>query len=100
MKRRKVDIIKNQRIIISASARKGFLSPKKRKLHATFKRSWIPKKKIARFFISGKTSLLIQTIKRDKPIRRYKKVQTGANIHPGGLKKGFLRRGYQVFTDE
>ncbi|GAA4759195.1 hypothetical protein GCM10023230_04330 [Flavobacterium hankyongi] len=30
----------------------------------------------------------------------YKRVHTGANTHEGGLKKGFITVGNQVFTED
>ena len=33
------------------------------------------------------------------PIKMYRKIQTGANIQLGGVKKGFSNVWYQVLTD-
>ena len=42
---------------------------------------------------------LRQTRKRETPMIKYKKIQTGAKTQPGGVKKGFSRSTYQIGMD-
>lgn len=43
--------------------------------------------------------LFLKTQKLAIPIKKYKNVQTGPNIHPGGEKLGFFKSKYHVPTD-
>jgi len=94
-----VSIIAPHSRIISISASKGFLRPKKRIDQSVLSASCRPNnpKTIPEFF---GFAFLLQTRYNEMPISIYSKLHTGPNSQLGGLKKGLFKVRYQVETEE
>src|SRR4030042_1963261 len=110
--------IANQSIKISKKARPGSFNPKKIIDHTIFKATCKLKTKTAfSSFHEPKNSLVDQrfhdfcflfsagtltaqffdhTRYKETPIKRYKRIQTGAKIQFGGLNEGFSKKAYQL----
>lgn len=81
----------------------GDFNPKNKKDHKPLSINWIPNSIKNSWFLCfcvGESVLEIQTIYKDKPIRKYSIIHTGPNSHGGGENHGLTNRGNQFATDE
>ncbi len=90
--------IASQRKIISISAPPELCRPKKIIDQSVFKISW--QRNIPRAILTSlRSSPFFQTRNAAIPISAKSVVQTGPNIHDGGLRSGFASVVYQLATD-
>jgi len=83
--------------VISTNPSTGDFNPKNNNDHNAFRASWIPNTIKKTFLILG-LDPFIQTVYKDTPIRKYRIIQTGPNIQPGGANVGFVNVEYQSGT--
>ena len=83
--------------IISTNPNNGDFNPKNNNDHKAFRASWIPNTIKKTFLILG-LDPFIQTVYKDTPIRKYRIIQTGPNMQPGGANVGFVNVEYQSGT--
>lgn len=78
------------------NAKNGFFIQKNKKDHRALRSNCIANIHKALFTAEGYNVFLFQIIPAATPIKIYNTVHTGANIQLGGLKAGFVKKGYHV----